>query len=402
MLASFFAENQRIAIPISRVAAPNGRHLFGVSLSRPSARVALRFVLQPIEPRLIVMGHALRPATSATLVAAALTVASVGTVLHAAPVTINGATFDAPASCQAADGALVCKVDGQQMELWVKRKPLAADIKPTDSLVRKMAYFNELHQSAVSGIMRATANDKSTPFTNYGKYSALGAAMAGKGIVTSPTVRFASVLQGDEVWEFMEVVAARTPGIEALSADLQRSLVLPAVPPPATAKPPEPPKPVAADATVATYSGALLSFQYPLFLEAVVTEDSASGLSIGLKHKAREGGPNVTISLRKPKDAQTNAASAIAQRKQASTSAMMQGSASVEISKLGPIIGAGYALIGVPDAKKGFSGVESVETAFAGSVGDRLLEVRLTAEQKYSKDMEAVWALLSESIKPAK
>lgn len=214
MLASFFAENQRIAITISPIGAANGSHLLGVGRSRPSARVALRFALLSVEPRLIVMGHPLRPVAAATLAAVALAAASIGTVLHAAPVTVNGATFDAPASCQAAGGALVCKVDEQQMELWVKRKPLAADIKPTDSLVRKMAYFNELHQSAVSGIMRATANDKSTPFTNYGKYSALGAAMAGKGVVTSPTVRFASVLQGDEVWEFMEVVAARTPALK--------------------------------------------------------------------------------------------------------------------------------------------------------------------------------------------
>ena len=42
----------------------------------------------------------------------------------AAPVTIKGATFDAPAACQSAEGALVCKVDGIQMELWVTRKQI--------------------------------------------------------------------------------------------------------------------------------------------------------------------------------------------------------------------------------------------------------------------------------------
>ena len=48
----------------------------------------------------------------------------------AAPVTINGATFDAPGVCQSADRALVCKVDGQQLELWVTRKPLAPEDLP--------------------------------------------------------------------------------------------------------------------------------------------------------------------------------------------------------------------------------------------------------------------------------
>ena len=73
--------------------------------------------------------------------------------------------------------------------------------------------------------------------------------------------------------------------------------------------------------------------------------------------------------------------------------------ASVDINKLGPLNGAGFALVGVPDPKKGLSGVESFETTFASEVNGRLLEVRLTAEQQYSSDARVVWAMLAQSLK---
>ena len=108
---------------------------------------------------------------------------------NAATVVVNGASFDAPASCQSVQTALVCKVDEQQLELWVTRKTMGDTIKPTDSFVRKMDYFLEQHQAAVVTILRSTSNDGFTQFSDYGGYAALGASMAGKGVITSPTVR---------------------------------------------------------------------------------------------------------------------------------------------------------------------------------------------------------------------
>lgn len=60
-------------------------------------------------------------------------------LLQAAPLTVNGARFDAPEGCQAAGNALVCKIDGQQMELWVNRKPPEEGPAATDTLVQRMA-----------------------------------------------------------------------------------------------------------------------------------------------------------------------------------------------------------------------------------------------------------------------
>ena len=354
------------------------------------------------------MGHRLRLATTA------LTAASVGVALHAAPVTINGATFDAPPTCQAAEGALVCKVDNVQLELWVKRKPLAPDVQPTDTFVRKMSYFHRLHDAAVGSIMRATANDKATPFSNYGAYSALGSAMPGSGAVTSPTVRFASVLHDDEVWEFLEVVAARTPAVEALSADLQRSLTLPAAPPapavatppaaPAVAEaapPPPPVKPNAGSPLVAIFSGKLLTLEHPGYLEPVVAEDTKESLSVTFRHKTRPAaGPNLLVILRAPNDKQT-ASSLVRERRESVMATMVGSTASVDVNKLGAIDGAGFALIGVPDPKKGLSGIESLETTFAAEVSGRLLEIRLTAEQQYSSEARVVWATVVQSIKLA-
>lgn len=338
---------------------------------------------------------------------------SASTALYAAPLTVKGARFDAPATCQATEGALVCKLDGQQMELWVNRKPLAPDVLPAEPMTRKMIYFSEVHETAVGNIMRSTGNDKSTPFSNYGTYSALGAAMPGKGAPTSPSVRFASVLHDEEIWEFLEVVATRTPAIEALSTALQRSLGLPATPVAAatpSASAPSASAPLKATDDIApsrpaaypTFSGPLLSMQYPDFLEPVVIENSTSGLLVNFKHKSRSGGPHLTINLRAPQDKQTTAASTVKDRKDALTAAIAGPSASVDIATLGTIKGVGFALIGVPDAKKGLSGVESIETTFAADADSRLLDVRMTAEHKYSADAETVWVLLVKSLKLVK
>lgn len=359
------------------------------------------------------MGHRL------CLAATALAATFVSAALHAAPVTVNGAVFDAPPSCQAADGALVCKVDNLQLELWVKRKPLTPEVQPTDTFVRKMMYFHRLHDAAVGSIMRATANDKATPFSSYGSYSALGSAMPGSGAVTSPTVRFASILHDDDIWEFLEVVAARTPAVDALSADLQRSLVLPAAPAPAptpaspaasapvtaaaveTVPPPPPVKVNPGSPLVATFTGKLLRFEHPGYLEPVVTEDSVDSLSVTFRHKTRPAaGPNLAISLRAPKEKQT-ATTLVRERREALMATMAGAPVSVDINKLGAIEGAGFALIGVPDPKKGLSGVESLETTFATDTGGRLLEIRLTSEQQYSPEARVVWATLAQSLRLA-
>ena len=327
--------------------------------------------------------------------------ASHAATLHALPVTINGATFDAPPSCVAAEGALVCREDGQQLELWVYRKALAPSVAPSDPLVRKMGYFNALHETAVSNIMRSTNNDKTTPFSTYGNYAAVGSAMAGKGLVTSPTARFASVLHGDEIWQFLEVVATRTPAVDALTAGLQRSLVLPALPEPqapVAAAIPEASKQVDSSPLVATFTSKLLTLELPGYLNSVVIEDSADSLQVNFNHKTRKtAGPNLLINLRAPKDQQTVAAIAKA-RKEAVTATMIGRTESIELSKLGEINGAGFALIGTPDKTKGVSGAESLETTFVANVGGRVLEVRLTAEQQYSSEARVVWASLVNSI----
>lgn len=322
--------------------------------------------------------------------------------VDAAPALINGATFDAPALCQPVQTALVCKVDEQQLELWVTRKAMGATIKPTDSFVRKMEYFTEQHQGAVVNILRSTSNDGFTPFSDYGSYSALGASMAGKGVVSSPTVRFASVLHDDEIWEFLEVVATRTPAVEALATALRRSLVLPAAPTveaPTVAAAPEVPKKADSSPLVATFTSKLLSLELPGYLSAEVTEDTTESLQVTFKHKTRPtAGPNLSVSLRAPKDKSATLTSIIKQRKDAITATMTGQTQSVEINKLGEINGAGFALAGTPDKRKGLSGVEALETTFAANVGDRVLEVRLAAEQQYSSEARVVWSSLARSI----
>lgn len=333
------------------------------------------------------------------IVATAFFAPLLAATLHALPVTISGATFDAPDACKLAEGALVCTEDGQQLELWVYRKALGPTVSETDSMAKKMAYFTDLHESGVASLMRSTGNDKTTLFSTYGRYVAMGTVIAGKGVVKSPTARLASVLSGGDVWQFLEVVAVRTPAIEALAAALQRSLVLPSAPTVASAATGSQ---ATASAAVATHSGTLLSFQYPRYLEAFIAEDSATGFNAGFKRSGRDGGPNLTVSLLAPKDKQAAALSTMNQRRQASLGAMVEGSASVPVTRLGAIAGEGYALIGTPDARKGFSGIESIETTFVADVGGRLLELRLTAEQKYSSELEEVWTLLTKSLKVGK
>ena len=347
----------------------------------------------------ILMRHSL------ILIAVSFATSLSSAVVQAAPISVNGATFDAPASCANADAALVCKVDGQQFELWVTRKPLAPHIAAIEPMARKMLHFSEVHEAAVANIMRSTGNDKKTSFASFGNYSALGAAMPGKGTPASPAVRFASVLHDEEIWEFLEVVASRSPAVDALSGDLQRSLILPSAPMPSATTPD--PKKLAgatppAQPAVPTVSGPLLSMQYPEFLVPQIIENSATRFAVNFKHKARNGGPNLMVTLRSPKDKTENAASVVATRKSALTAMMTGESGSVDVSALGDIKGVGFAFIGVPDAKKGLSGVESIETTFASDTAKGLLEVRLGAEQKYTTDTRDVWALLAKSIKLGK
>ena len=368
-----------------------------------------------------------------TSVTVTLTALLGATTAMAAVVTVKGASFDAPATCQPLEGALVCKVDGIQMELWVTRKPLAPQIAVNDTFARKMAYFNDIHDTAVGNILSSTKNDKTTSFSSYGPYSALGTAMLGKGVPSSPSVRFASVLHNEEIWEFLEVAATRTPAIESLSAALQRSLVLPAQAPGATPSPPPAPAlkraeavsvsssaapksppatppvplktPEASAPTHPTFSGPLLSLQYPDFLEPVVIENTVTRVAVNFKHKSRPSGPVLTVNFASPKDKPTTAANMVKARKDALLATITGPNNSVEVNALGAIKGVGFALIGVPDAKKGFSGVESIETTFAADATAGILDVRLTAESKFSADAETTWALLARSIQlksPAK
>lgn len=361
------------------------------------------------------MGQTRERAAAAAVAVAAVSYGVTIAAASAAPVIVNGASFDAPSSCAVADTALVCKEDGQQLELWVYRKPLAASVVVTDSLVRKMASFNDLHENAVANIMRSTGNDKVTPFATYGSYVAVGSAMAGKGEVAKPTARFASVLHGEEVWQFLEVVAKRTPAIDALTAALQRSLVLPALPAipatsvspaavalkpsPSPALPEAPAKQPDGSPLVATFIGKLLSLEHPGYLSPVVIEDTADRLQVNFKHKTRAtAGPNLLVTLGAPKDKLTTAASMVKVRKEAIVATMIGRTDSMELTQLGAINGAGFALVGTPNKAKGLSGTESLETTFVANIGDRVLEVRLTAEQQYSSEARVVWSSLASSI----
>jgi hypothetical protein len=143
----------------------------------------------------------------------------------------------------------------------------------------------------------------------------------------------------------------------------------------------------------------LLTLELPGYLNPVVTEDTAEGLQVTFRHKTRPtAGPNLVISLRAPQDKQMTIASIVKARKEALIATMVGPTESVEINKLGAINGGGFALVGTPNKAKGLSGVESLETTFSANAGDRVLEVRLTAEQQYSSDARVVWSSLARSI----
>ncbi len=336
------------------------------------------------------------------------------TLLYAEPITLKGARIDAPAACKLAEGTLVCKLDGQQFELSIERAPLAKTDTLTNSYLQRLAAFSSAHETSVDAIRRSTANDTVTSFSTYGSYSALGAAMPGKGSPASPAVHFASILHEGDVWEFMEIVAVRTPAIEALAKTLRESLTLPAAksdvvannvtpesPTPTTTPTPTKPTTVESESlTVGTFTSALLSLQYPKFLEPVVVENTAESVSVNFKHRTRTAGPHLTISLRTPSD-KKSASVVASERKTAVEATHAPGGGTVDIATLGAIAGNGYAIIGAPDPKKGLSGIESLETIFIADTNDaktRRLEVRLVAEQKYMEDTQSVWALLAKSI----
>ena len=77
-------------------------------------------------------------------------------------------------------------------------------------------------------------------------------------------------------------------------------------------------------------------------------------------------------------------------------------SAAVDLNKLGELSGVGFALIGVPKSVSSTPTSESIETFFATVVDNRLLEVRLTVDQKFAAEAEAVWSLLEKTIKLAR
>jgi hypothetical protein len=321
----------------------------------------------------------------------------------AATLTLDGARFDAPSYCKLAEGALVCTLDGQQLEIWVVRKPLAPSITPTDSFARRAAHFDGTHLAAVSRIKRDTGNTESRTFSNYGRYSALGADMPGKGAVAAPAVRLASVLHGDEIWEFLEVVATRTPALEALSTELQRSLQLPVLASAAAA--PSAAAPVqkeTSSTTLASIDAALLSLQFPRFLEPADRVDTTDRFGVTLKHRTRENGPNGSVNFRATVANQT-ATSWVADRRNAALSAgTLSPGGLIALSKLGSISGVGYVLVSTPlqkNSKDGKPGVETIEALFAAQVGGRMLIVQFNAEQQHASELEAAWGALAGSIK---
>ena len=150
---------------------------------------------------------------------------------------------------------------------------------------------------------------------------------------------------------------------------------------------------------IVTFTSKLLSLELPGYLGADVLEDTLEGLQVSFKHKTRAtGGPNVFISLRAPKDKAATLTSVITQKKEAMTALMTGSTQSVDINKLGEINGAGFALVGTPAKAKGGSGVEFLETTFLAPVSERLLEVRLSAEQQYSSEARVVWSSIARSI----
>lgn len=348
----------------------------------------------------------------------AITIFTVSTPLEAAPVTVNGASFNAPDGCQTSGSALVCKVDGQQMELWVNRRLVASDPDTTETLAQRMAWLQGTHDAAVKNIMRSTFNDKLARFDSYGKYPALGSAMPGKGSASSPTVRFASVLHDGEYWEFLEVAASRSPAVEVISTMLQKSLSLPSSPlmsgtsPSATGNlvtsgPPPPASPTTAPTLpdigssplAVTFDSRLLTFEMPGYLAATVEQNQDDQLRVSFRHKTRKtGGPAMQLVVQPPSSDRT--VTSLETERRTAVAASMSGQPSVvDIGKLGPIVGKGFAMIGTTRGTSDAPAVEMLETVFVAAVSGGMLELRLSAEQQYAGEAQSVWAMIASSLR---
>jgi len=355
----------------------------------------------------------LRLPSSLALLAAASACASA----LAAPVKIAGAELDLPAACKPVEGAAVCSVDGQQLEVWVSHTPLGAGIQLTDSFMRRLGRFTEIHNAAIASITRSTGNDSVERFDSYGSYSALGSVLRNKA-PGKPVVRFASIMIGGEVWQVLEAVAERTPAVEAVSAQLQASLKLPtpalappaatpdgpvksgetAVATPAPDAPASPPVLPPGPPNSQPFIGTLFALYFPAYLQPDAVENAVDAVVLNLRRRSHGGGPNVSITLRNIRDSST-LATLVAAQKAASTASMAGATAAVDNNRFGALEGAGYALIGTPDTKKGLSGVESLDSYFVAEINGRRLEVRMTAERAYAADAQATWAMLGNTFK---
>lgn len=318
--------------------------------------------------------------------------AIVATSVSAAPVELKGATLEAPEACRLAEGALVCKIADQQFELWINRKAQPAELA-TESFTRRMEWFADLHQSAVTGVMKSTGNDQWKAFAAYGKYPAQGSVLTSKSSPSAPVVYLASVLFNGDIWEFLEVVQKRTPAVEALASALQRSLRLPGdpdVPKPAPVNPAIP--------AVGQFTSKRVAFQYLPDMAAAIEDDTPTTLKASLRHQTRSGGPSLTITMR-ASDARPSLDALIAERKATAIAGIDGQHAVVDVNQLGAFRGRGFALLGVPAVSKGLSGVESLQTLFLLESKGGVLELWLTAEQRYARDAESLWALLGQSLR---
>lgn len=351
--------------------------------------------------------------------------ATVATALCAAPLKINGAGFDAPDTCQVASDALVCNVDGQQLEISVHRQPFAAGTGLADSVVKRGAALQELHRDVVAGLMRGTSSPSNTSFDTYGKLSVLGTLMPGRGEVAAPSARVTTLYSNGELWQILEVIARRTPAVEALTEALAKSLVLPPATPvvAATAPTSNPPKstpPLATASTIApsavtpplapstnqpepplepvqTFQHPILSFQYPSELAVTKEAGGTNSVTLTLKHPTRPGRPGLRISLSELKGAEDTADAFITARK-ADLTKRMRSPATVAVNKLGDLSGAGYASIGTTPAQPSGGGIELFECTFAAVIKGKLLTVTLTSEQKFSEDAQYLWGMLGKSL----
>ncbi|MBL8311168.1 MAG: hypothetical protein JNL19_12140 [Burkholderiales bacterium] len=314
------------------------------------------------------------------------------TTVESAPIDVRGAIFERPDVCQAVDGALVCKLGDQQFELFVNRKAQPSELA-NESFARRMEWFADVHQAAVTSIMKSTGNEDWKAFGAYGKYPAQGSVLTHRTSPTAPVVQLATVLHNGDVWEFLEVVQKRTPAVETLAQNLQRSLRLPGDPDVVKPPPVDPAMPV-----VGHFVSKRLTFQYLPEMTAVIEEDTPNVLRATVRHQSRPGGPSMSVTLRSA-NAKTPLDTSVAERKSAAIAAIDGQHATVDVNQLGTLKGRGFALLGVPLASKGLSGVESLQTVFLSEVKGAVLELRLTTEQRYARDAESLWALLGQSLR---